>query len=442
MKPKIIFVNHASVLFSYGKINLITDPWLFGSAFNNSWDLISESKLDISEFKNITHIWFSHEHPDHFFPFVLNKIPENFRKKIQVYFQDTLDHRVSQKCKELGFQVIEMKHGKFYDLTDDFKIMCKPYMLYDSWLYLQIGDKKILKQNQLIEQSIDKEVKQIIQDWPAKSKLYQQAFVEVVSNGKKIKHPIQFETLSGTRLQKVQIPLYKDWGDIVQWHLKENLPGYFPYTAGVFKWKQNKEDPTRMFAGEGCPERTNARFHFLSKGQSAIRLSTAFDSVTLYGHDPEKRLDVYGKIGNAGVNVACIDDAKKLYSGIDLNSPSTSVSMTINGPAPILMAQFFNTAIDQACEKYITENKLWPSVHKKMKLLFKNVEMPTYFNSKQSLQSKEGHNGLGLQLLGVSGDQVLSPQVYQKIKQEVLASIRGTLQADILKEDQAQNTCI
>ena len=304
------------------------------------------------------------------------------------------------------------------------------------------GDKKILKQNQLIEQSIDKEVKQIIQEWPAKSKLYQQAFVEVVSNGKKIKHPIQFETLSGTRLQKVQIPRYKDWGDIVQWHLKENLPGYFPYTAGVFKWKQNKEDPTRMFAGEGCPERTNARFHFLSKGQSAIRLSTAFDSVTLYGHDPEKRLDVYGKIGNAGVNVACIDDAKKLYSGIDLNSPSTSVSMTINGPAPILMAQFFNTAIDQACEKYITANKLWPSVHKKMKLLFKNVEIPTYFNSKQSLQSKEGHNGLGLQLLGVSGDQVLSPQVYQKIKQEVLASIRGTLQADILKEDQAQNTCI
>ena len=147
MKPKIIFVNHASVLFSYGKINLITDPWLFGSAFNNSWDLISESKLDISEFKNITHIWFSHEHPDHFFPFVLNKIPENFRKKIQVYFQDTLDHRVAQKCKELGFQVIEMKHGKFYDLTDDFKIMCKPYMLYDSWLYLQIGDKKILNLN-------------------------------------------------------------------------------------------------------------------------------------------------------------------------------------------------------------------------------------------------------------------------------------------------------
>jgi methylmalonyl-CoA mutase len=238
------------------------------------------------------------------------------------------------------------------------------------------------------------------------------------------------------------LPKFKDWGDITEWHLKENLPGYFPYTSGVFKLKQTAEDPTRMFAGEGSPERTNSRFHFLSKGQSSIRLSTAFDSVTLYGHDPETRLDVFGKIGNAGVSVASIDDAKKLYSGIDLNSASTSVSMTINGPAPILMAQFFNTAIDQACEKYITANKLWPTVNKKIKQIFKGVAAPVYSNVNKSLNFNDWHNGLGLKLLGISGDQVLAPAVYENIKKEVLNNIRGTLQADILKEDQAQNTCI
>ena len=303
-------------------------------------------------------------------------------------------------------------------------------------------DKKILKANQLIEEGIDKEVKQLILDWPSKAAAYTKPFLEIDQKGKKIKQALSFETQSGTVIQKVQLPKYKDWGDIAHWHLKENLPGFFPYTAGVFKFKQGNEDPTRMFAGEGCPERTNSRFHFLSKGQNSIRLSTAFDSVTLYGHDPEKRLDVYGKIGNAGVNVASIDDAKKLYSGIDLNSPSTSVSMTINGPAPILMAQFFNTAIDQACEKYITANKLWPAVRKKMKLLFKGCTPPEYFIVNKSLNFKDWHNGLGLQLLGVSGDQVLAPAVYKKIKQEVLSQVRGTLQADILKEDQAQNTCI
>jgi methylmalonyl-CoA mutase len=197
-----------------------------------------------------------------------------------------------------------------------------------------------------------------------------------------------------------------------------------------------------MFAGEGCPERTNLRFHFLSKGQSAIRLSTAFDSVTLYGHDPEKRLDVFGKVGNAGVSIATIDDLKKLYSGLDLNSKSTSVSMTINGPAPILLAQFFNAAIDQACEKYITENKLWPQVNKKIKQLIKENERPEYINLTKDKSLQEWHNGLGLKLLGVSGDQVLPLEVYNEIKKNVLSSIRGTLQADILKEDQAQNTCI
>ena len=229
------------------------------------------------------------------------------------------------------------------------------------------ADKKILKANSIIEQNVAPEVKQILSQWPEKEASYQQPFLETEIKGKKVKHALSFETQSGTVIQKIHLPKFKDWGDITEWHLKENLPGYFPYTSGVFKLKQTTEDPTRMFAGEGSPERTNSRFHFLSKGQSSIRLSTAFDSVTLYGHDPEKRLDVFGKIGNAGVSIASIDDAKKLYSGIDLNSASTSVSMTINGPAPILMAQFFNTAIDQACEKYITANKLWPTVNKKIK---------------------------------------------------------------------------
>jgi methylmalonyl-CoA mutase len=303
-------------------------------------------------------------------------------------------------------------------------------------------DKKILKENTLIEQKIAPEVKQLISQWPEKAASYQQPFLETDLKGKKVKHALSFETQSGMVIQKIQLPKYKDWGDIAEWHLKENLPGYFPFTAGVFKLKQTAEDPTRMFAGEGSPERTNSRFHFLSKGQSSIRLSTAFDSVTLYGHDPEKRLDVFGKIGNAGVSVATIDDAKKLYSGIDLNSASTSVSMTINGPAPILMAQFFNTAIDQACEKYITANKLWPTVNKKIKQLFKVGALPAYSNINKSLNFNEWHNGLGLKLLGVSGDQVLAPAVYEIIKKEVLNNIRGTLQADILKEDQAQNTCI
>lgn len=303
-------------------------------------------------------------------------------------------------------------------------------------------EKKLIEANKAIEQKLDNQVKTIIKEWPSLYNAYQQSSLEYEISGKKLKQTLHFETQSGTHIQKVQLPKFKDWGDIVEWHLKEHLPGFFPYTNGVFKFKQANEDPTRMFAGEGCPERTNLRFHFLSKGQSAIRLSTAFDSVTLYGHDPEKRLDVFGKIGNAGVSIATIDDLKKLYSGLDLNSKSTSVSMTINGPAPILMAQFFNAAIDQACEKYITENKLWPEVNKKIKQLFKNYERPEYVNLTKDKNLHQWHNGLGLKLLGVSGDQVLPLEVYQEIKKSVLANVRGTLQADILKEDQAQNTCI
>jgi methylmalonyl-CoA mutase len=300
----------------------------------------------------------------------------------------------------------------------------------------------LLKTRKTIESNIHSEVKNLVTEWPALYDKYQQKVYVDEVRGKKSSHPFVFETPSGIQLNKVYLPKYADWGDIAEWQLKENTPGRYPFTAGVFELKRANEDPTRMFAGEGCPERTNWRFHYLSKGQSAVRLSTAFDSVTLYGHDPALRMDVFGKIGNAGVSVATIDDAKKLYSGIDLNAAKTSVSMTINGPAPMLLAMFFNTAIDQACEQYITEQKLWPQVNKKIKQLVPASLLPSYASIHPELPLNKWHNGLGLKLLGVSGDQVLDPIVYDQIKTNVLSKLRGTLQADILKEDQAQNTCI
>lgn len=247
------------------------------------------------------------------------------------------------------------------------------------------------------------------------------------------------QSLSHSQIPKVALPKYKAWGDILSWILQENVPGEFPYTAGLYPFKREGEDPTRMFAGEGGPERTNRRFHYVSLDMPAKRLSTAFDSVTLYGNDPDHRPDIYGKIGNAGVSICCLDDAKKLYSGFDLSNPLTSVSMTINGPAPMLLGFFMNAAIDQNCEKYIKEKGLESEVEKKMSNIFekKGVARPTYFGD-----LPEGNNGLGLMLLGVTGDQVLSKEVYEKIKKETLSQVRGTVQADILKEDQAQNTCI
>jgi len=247
------------------------------------------------------------------------------------------------------------------------------------------------------------------------------------------------ESLSHSQIPKISLPKYKAWGDLLKWSLQENVPGQYPYTAGLFPFKREGEDPTRMFAGEGGPERTNRRFHYVSKGMPAKRLSTAFDSVTLYGNDPGTRPDIYGKIGNSGVSIACLDDAKKLYSGFDLSHPLTSVSMTINGPAPMMLGFFMNAAIDQNCEKYIVENGLEKEIETKIAAIYKakGVKRPAY-------QGKlpEGNDGLGLMLLGVTGDQVLPTDVYTKIKVETLTKVRGTVQADILKEDQAQNTCI
>ncbi len=247
------------------------------------------------------------------------------------------------------------------------------------------------------------------------------------------------ESLSHSKIPKVTLPNYEGWGDILLWSLRENVPGEFPYTAGIYPFKREGEDPTRMFAGEGGPERTNRRFHYVSLGMPAKRLSTAFDSVTLYGQDPDHRPDIYGKIGNAGVSICCLDDAKKLYSGFNLADPKTSVSMTINGPAPMMLGFFLNAAIDQQCEIYIKENGLQEKIEKKIDAIFKEkgIHRPEY-----SGNLPEGNDGLGLMLLGVTGDQVLPKDVYSKIKAETLSQVRGTVQADILKEDQAQNTCI
>lgn len=279
----------------------------------------------------------------------------------------------------------------------------------------------------------------IIDKWDErKAALAADEFVYQVRN-RDIKVQTYYESLSHTKVPKISLPKYQNWGDILKWNLLENTPGEFPYAAGVFPFKREGEDPTRMFAGEGGPERTNKRFHYLSLDMPAARLSTAFDSVTLYGRDPHHRPDIFGKVGNSGVSICCLDDAKRLYSGFDLCAPSTSVSMTINGPAAILTGFFMNAAIDQQCEIYIKENGLEEEVKQKLADIFKakGTPQPTYRGD-----LPKGNNGLGLMLLGVTGDQVLPADVYNQIKARTLSQVRGTVQADILKEDQAQNTCI
>lgn len=296
------------------------------------------------------------------------------------------------------------------------------------------------------------ENKKLIEEWEELKSLYQKEFFEYNVRGKIIKQPLYFESLSHTKIPKIAVPRFKDWGDILQWRLQENFPGMYPYTAGVFPLKRAEEDPTRMFAGEGGPERTNRRFHYVSVGQPAKRLSTAFDSVTLYGEDPGMRPDIYGKVGNSGVSIATVDDAKKLYSGFDLCDPKTSVSMTINGPAPMALAFFLNAAIDQQCEKYIVEHDLRSRVNEIIESKYKGETLPKYIgvNGEPALPEKgkmsghlpKGNDGLGLRLLGLSGEEALPKKVYEEIKAKALSTVRGTVQADILKEDQAQNTCI
>ena len=287
--------------------------------------------------------------------------------------------------------------------------------------------------------TLDRNNWELIENWKKKVQRYKDDYYLFQVRDKEIKIETHSESLSHSKIPKVSLPNYGAWGDILKWSLQENVPGEFPFTAGVFPFKREGEDPTRMFAGEGGPERTNKRFHYVSLDMPAKRLSTAFDSVTLYGRDPHTRPDIYGKIGNAGVSICCLDDAKKLYSGFNLCDPKTSVSMTINGPAPMLLGFYMNAAIDQQCELYIKANGIEKEVEKKIDLIYKKkgVERPSYQG-----ELPHGNDGLGLMLLGITGDQVLPEDVYDELKSKALASTRGTVQADILKEDQAQNTCI
>ncbi|MFK2819677.1 methylmalonyl-CoA mutase family protein [Flavobacteriaceae sp. LMIT009] len=295
----------------------------------------------------------------------------------------------------------------------------------------------LIKEFDRVKMNLDPYNWEIITSWEDKVNRYKNPVYSFKVRDKEIKIETHTESLSHTQIPKVALPKYEAWGDILKWCLQENVPGEFPYTSGLYPFKRQGEDPTRMFAGEGGPERTNRRFHYVSLGMDAKRLSTAFDSVTLYGNDPDYRPDIYGKIGNAGVSICCLDDAKKLYSGFNLANPMTSVSMTINGPAPMLLGFFMNAAIDQQCELYIKENNLEKEVASKISELYKGRKRPEYYG-----ELPEGNDGLGLMLLGVTGDQVLPNHVYEEIKAKTISQVRGTVQADILKEDQAQNTCI
>ena len=434
--------------------------------------------------------------------FALNQIDENLEGEKQFIIPPSRTRYLSEISESI----------RAYDewTEEQSEIAQKLYSLQTSIGHLsnsESADNELIANLEKVYENLNLEFdaknRIIIEDWEIKKQRYSDEFYIFKVRDKEIKIATHTESLSHTKLPKISLPKYKAWGDILKWNLQENVPGEFPFTAGVYPFKREGEDPTRMFAGEGGPERTNRRFHYVSKGMPAKRLSTAFDSVTLYGEDPDERPDIYGKIGNSGVSICTLDDAKKLYSGFDLCNPKTSVSMTINGPAPIVLAFFMNAAIDQQCEFYVKENRLEENVNKKIIEIYfdkwlgifngnaqneanwsentfvpnfsvpvpskkygdydmvsstpeahnenislvewRGLKIPVFiFDSlpKYDGELPEGNDGLGLMLLGVTGDEVLDQEIYQKIKEKTLSAVRGTVQADILKEDQAQNTCI
>lgn len=399
---------------------------------------------------------------------LFERLMEKVAEKCDVRFSGDITHHAHTKDTFSQSTIIPPKRVRY--LAE----IAETISVYDKWVIEQsalatklyqldgtlasasalsvVVKEELEKLKEHLEEQLHPECKKLIQLWPEVLERYKKEFYEFQVRDKVIRQPLTYKSLSGTEISKVILPKYKDWGDILKWQLQENVPGEFPFTAGVFPLKREGEDPTRMFAGEGGPERTNRRFHYVSLGQPAKRLSTAFDSVTLYGEDPDYRPDIYGKVGNSGVSIATVDDAKKLYSGFDLCDPKTSVSMTINGPAPMLLAFFMNAAIDQQCEKYILENNLSTAVNKKIEALYNIDSLPRYVGTdgeeiapvKGELCGAlpQGNDGLGLRLLGLSGQDVLPADVYADIKAKALSTVRGTVQADILKEDQAQNTCI
>ena len=279
-----------------------------------------------------------------------------------------------------------------------------------------------------------------LRNWPQRVQGVSAPEYSYTVRGREVRGANYSESLSHSQVPKIAAPRLQGWGEILQFLQQENLPGAFPYTGGVYPYRREEEDPTRMFAGEGAPERTNRRFHYLAAGHEATRLSTAFDSTTLYGEDPDTRPDVFGRTGNSGVSIATLDDLKKLYSGFDLCKPSTSVSMTINGPAPMILAMFMNTAIDQRVEAHLRAAGRWADAE--AAIARAGIVRPEYRG-----ELPPGHDGAGLGLLGVGGRRlvglgVISAEDYARLRAEALSSVRGTVQADILKEDQAQNTCI
>lgn len=295
--------------------------------------------------------------------------------------------------------------------------------------------------------SIGTEGVEALKRWPQRVKEITQAQYSYKVRERLVTGDNYTLSLSGNSIAKLAAPKTDEWGEILEFILTENLPGSYPYTGGVYPYRREEEDPIRMFAGEGEPERTNRRFHYLAGGHGATRLSTAFDSTTLYGEDPDPRPDIYGRTGNSGVSIATLDDMKKLYSGFDLCAPLTSVSMTINGPAPMLLAMFMNAAIDQRVERFLREQSRWDRARKRIDELYAQIReaghvVPTYRG-----ELPVGHDGSGLALLGVTSEELIAPDVltaeeYARLSAEAMSQVRGTVQADILKEDQAQNTCI
>ena len=379
---------------------------------------------------------------------VMNKIAEKTHAALQSSFKGS--NEISEKIfiippKRTRYLSEIAENNRAYDIwvNKQCTVASKLYGIHKTIETLGSANENLKNELQAhfenIKLDLDPKNWQIITGWQAKIASYKQPVFAFQVRDKTIAIQTHTESLSHLQIPKIALPKYESWADILRWSLQENVPGEFPFAAGLFPFKRQGEDPSRMFAGEGGPERTNKRFHYVSHGMPAKRLSTAFDSVTLYGNDPDLRPDIYGKIGNAGVSICCLDDAKKLYSGFDLSNPATSVSMTINGPAPMLLGFFMNAAIDQNCEKYIKENGLEKEVQAKIDAYFKNSNQtqPKYQGT-----LPEGNDGLGLMLLGVTGDMVLPADVYENIKTQTLKQVRGTVQADILKEDQAQNTCI
>ncbi|MGV8914058.1 MAG: methylmalonyl-CoA mutase family protein [Kaistella sp.] len=383
---------------------------------------------------------------------LIKKVNERFPEiKLEEYVEQNIAEETTiippRRVRYLS-EIVEINRAYDKNVIEQALLARKMYQLDGAKFALE-GDEHCQEKIEKVFQKTKKELSQeniyFLNGWHDFKLRHDADVYTYLVRGKEINVETKYESLSHLKIPKISLPKFQDWGDLIRWKGQENVPGAFPYTAGIYPFKRTGEDPTRMFAGEGGPERTNRRFHYVSADLDAKRLSTAFDSVTLYGQDPAFPPDIFGKIGNAGVSVATLDDAKKLYSGFDLVNAMTSVSMTINGPAPMLLAFFMNAAIDQNVEKYITEadenlkKKLEEKLEQTLKEKFddKDLTRPTY-----SGELPPTNNGLGLKLLGLTGDEIVPADVYAKIKAETIATVRGTVQADILKEDQAQNTCI